>query len=65
MKLRGLAIGLALFLAAFLIGRWNLRRAAGRREAERRAERASLGHITGGGRAWWKEPPGDGPQGDH
>jgi hypothetical protein len=40
-------------------------RAARRRENRRAYERREMAHIVGGPFKWWKEPPGDGPEGDH
>jgi hypothetical protein len=51
-------IGLVLIFAS-AIHRWYTRSQNERREQDR-----DLSRLTGGKR-WWKEPPGDGPEGDH
>lgn len=53
-----------LLLAAWACESWGRRGARRRRREDRERERDKLSHITGA-RPWWKEPPGDGPEGDH
>ena len=53
-----------LILLAWLIDYSSIIRAYQRRERDREREARDLSHITGA-RKWWKEPPNDGPDGDH
>jgi hypothetical protein len=50
-----------LLIAAFVIERLTSRHARHKRDHE---SRNNLRHITGSP-PWWKDPPGDGPEGDH
>jgi FtsZ-interacting cell division protein ZipA len=53
-----------LLLAALWLAERQLQRRSRRfRERDRKREEESLRHITGA-RRWWREPPGDGPEGD-
>jgi hypothetical protein len=62
--IEGVAILAGLILLAFLLERWSLRRGYMRRERDRAREANNLRHITKA-RPWWREPPADGPEGDH
>lgn len=53
-----LASGLAIVWAAWRLGTRNARKAKLEREER-------MTHIVGDSRRWWKEAPGDGPEGDH
>jgi len=47
-----------------LVEIWTHNASRKRRERDREVRGDNLRHITGA-RQWWKEPPGDGPEGDH
>lgn len=57
MRLLISALGFLILLA------WLIERRLGRHRARRRPP-DNLRHITGSPH-WWKEPPRDGPEGDH
>jgi hypothetical protein len=63
MKALAIVMG-GLILVAFLTEWLNLLRVHQRRERDREREASNLSHITGTKR-WWREPPSDGPEGDH
>ena len=57
------ALGLILILV-WLVEVWSQKASRKRRERDRERESRELRHITKS-RVWWKEPPEDGPEGDH
>jgi hypothetical protein len=62
--IEGVAILAGLILLAFLIERFSMHRAYRRRERDQAREASNLRHITHA-KPWWREPPADGPEGDH
>jgi len=59
---------LILILLAFvipLIEMWTQNASRKRRERDRAIKPDRMTHIAGSGRKWWKDPPGDGPEGDY
>jgi len=58
---------LILVLLAFvipLVEMWVGNASRKRRERDRERNSDRMIHIAGS-RKWWKDPPGDGPEGDH
>lgn len=51
-------------LIALIWGAWRLGTRNARRAKLKDAERKEFHHITGS-RQWWKQTPGDPPEGDH